>query len=263
MIGLSGATRLFMIVGDPIAQVRSPGGVTAAFAARGVDAICVPAQVAAEDLGDFLSVCDRMKNLDGLIVTVPHKFAAFRYCVSSSDRAGFIEAASIMRRRPGGGWHADQFDGEGFVRAMRLKGVDPRGKRALLVGAGGAGSAIAYALLEAGVAQLAIHDADRERRDGLIARIGRIAAVGSADPAGFDLVCNASPAGMRVGDLPPVDTARLTSSMYVGCVVTQPAVPELIAAARARGCVTATGGEMYEALQQLMVDFLLAPMSKR
>jgi shikimate dehydrogenase len=265
-VALSGATRLFMIVGDPIAQVRSPGGVSAAFAALGVDAICVPAQVATEDLGDFLSVCDRMKNLDGLIVTVPHKFACFRHCASASKRAGFIAATSIMRRRAEGGWHGDQFDGEGFVRAMRGKGVAPEGKRALLVGAGGAGSAIAYALIEAGVSVVAVHDADAGRRDALIGRIealGRLAEVGSDDPTGFDLVCNASPAGMRAGDPVPVRVERLTSAMYVGCVITVPVVTTLIAAARGLGCVTGTGGEMYEALQHLMVDFLLAPMAAR
>ncbi|MEQ1614256.1 MAG: shikimate dehydrogenase, partial [Hyphomicrobiaceae bacterium] len=69
---ITGATRLNVIVGDPIAQVKSPGGMTRAFAARGHDGLVVPAQVAVEDLKDFLSVCDRMKNLDGIIVTVPH-----------------------------------------------------------------------------------------------------------------------------------------------------------------------------------------------
>lgn len=261
-VALSGATRLFMIVGDPIAQVRSPGGVSAAFAARGADAICVPAQVASEDLGDFLSVCDRMRNLDGLIVTVPHKFACFRHCVSASPRAAFIAATSIMRRQAGG-WHGDQFDGEGFVRAMRLKGVEPAGKRALLVGAGGAGSAIAYALIEAGVAELAVHDADAQRRDALIARLARLGrravGIGSDDPAGFELICNASPAGMGERDPLPVQTARLTPTMYVGCVITVPVVTPLIDAARTVGCLTGTGGEMYEALQHLMIDFLLAP----
>src|ERR1700722_9451827 len=122
-INLTGATRLHIIVGDPIAQVKSPGGVTAAFAERGADAIMVPVQVAPEDLDDLLGVADRLKNLDSVVVTVPHKFACFRHCASASARAAFIGATSIMRRRPQGGWHGDMFDGEGFVRAMRLKNI--------------------------------------------------------------------------------------------------------------------------------------------
>jgi shikimate dehydrogenase len=266
-IPLTGATRLYIIVGDPIAQVKSPGGMTAAFAARNQDAILAPVQIATADLPDLLSVADRMKNLDGIVVTVPHKFDCFRFCQSGADRASFIGAASIMRRRPGGGWHADMFDGEGFVRAMKAKGVDPAGKRALQIGAGGAGSAIAYALIEAGVAELALHDENNRRRDSLIARLNTLgkgrAVVGSPDPAGFDLVCNATPAGMRPGDALPVDVARLRPHQYVGCVITAPASPPLIEAARAIGCVTANGTEMYQALQTLMLDFLLTPMDQR
>jgi shikimate dehydrogenase len=262
-IPLSGATRLYIIVGDPIAQVKSPGGMTAAFATHGHDAILVPVQIAPADLADFLSVADRMPNLDGMIATVPHKFAAFRHCRSSEARASFIGAANIMRRNPTGGWHADMVDGEGFVRAMRGKAVDPTGKRALQIGAGGAGSAIAYALIEAGVAELALHDVDIPRRDALIARLNTLgrgrAVAGSLDPTGFDLICNATPAGMRPDDALPVDVSKLTAAQYVGCVITAPVVSPLLAAARAQGCITGTGSEMYNALQALMLDFLLPP----
>ena len=266
-IPLSGATRLHFIVGDPIAQVKSPGGMTTAFGKREVDAIVVPAQVDVTDLAEWLSVVDRMKNVDGIIVTVPHKFDCYRYCKTGSKRSDFIGASSIMRRNPTGGWHGDQFDGEGFVLAMKQKGVDPSGKRALQIGVGGAGSAIAFALLENGVAELALHDANIERRDAIIARLnslgkGRVVA-GSPDPTGFDLVCNATPAGMRAGDPLPVDVSKLSASQYVGCVITVPVITPLIAAARALGCVTGNGSEMYDALQHLMVDFLLTPMSDR
>lgn len=260
---LTGATRLYVIVGDPIAQVKSPGGMTQAFADRGHDGILVPVQVAPEDLKDFLGVADRLKNLDGIVVTVPHKFGCYEHCRSATDRGSFIGSANIMRRLPDGGWHGDIVDGLGFVGAARNAGFDPVGKRALLVGAGGAGSAIALALIDAGIAELAIHDADPARRDGLIARLNKRgkgkALVGSTDPSGYDLVGNASPAGMRDGDPLPVDISKLTARQHVGCVITAPAVSPLVAAARSLGCTTSTGIEMYQALQHLMVDFLIAP----
>lgn len=260
-INLTGATRLNVIVGDPIAQVRSPGGVTQAFIVRGYDAILAPVQVAPADLSDFLDVAARLKNLDGVIVTVPHKFACYQHCASATDRADFIGSVNIMRRRSDGRWHGDITDGQGFVGTALSHGVDPKGKRALLVGAGGAGSAIALALIDAGVRELAIHDADAARRDRLIERLngrgkGR-AMAGSADPTGFDLVCNATPAGMNEGDPLPVDVSKLAPTSYSGCVITKPAISPFIAAARAKGCVTGTGTEMYETLQETMVDFLL------
>jgi shikimate dehydrogenase len=259
---LTGATRLNIIVGDPIAQVKAPAGMTKAFADRGYDGILVPVQVDPRDLGALLAVADNLKNLDGIVVTVPHKFACFKHCRSTSDRASFLGAVNIMRRRKDGGWHGDMVDGLGFVGAVRHRGYDPRGKRALLVGAGGAGSAIAMALVEADVSELAIHDGDTARRDNLIARLRSLdrasIVAGSSDPSGYDLVANATPAGMKAGDRLPIDITKLARTSFVGCVITVPAVPPLIEAARRFGCLTSTGTDMYNALQGSMLDFLLA-----
>ena len=259
---LSGATRVLVIVGDPIAQVKSPAGVTAGLLARGRDAVVVPAHVAPAELDAYVEGTRLARNLDGIIVTVPHKFAACAHCATVTPRARLLSAVNVMRRNDDGTWHGDMVDGLAFVSAMRLGGCEPRGKRALLAGAGGAGSAIALALLDEGVAELSIHDADAARREALIARLstvhtGRVRA-GGADPAGFDIVANATPMGMREGDPYPVDVARLSASTFVGDVVTQPAVPPLIAAARAAGCRTHTGIDMFNAVSELIVDFYCA-----
>ena len=260
-INLTGATRLNIILGDPIAQVKSPDSVTQAFTDRGHDGLLAPVQVGVEDLDAFFSVADRLKNLDGIIVTVPHKFACFLHCITASERADFLGAVNIMRRRPEGGWHGDMMDGLGFVGALRRQGYSPDGKRALLVGAGGAGSAIGLALIEAGVRELAIHDEDTKRRDDLTTRLNGLGRAkilsGSPNPSGFDLVAHATPAGMRPGDPLPIEVAKLALETFVGCVITGPTVSPLIAAARARGCPTSTGAEMSQALQSAMVDFLL------
>ena len=257
----TGATRLSIIIGDPIAQVRSPAGVSAEFLARGHDGILVPVQVSTSDLTGFLSVATRLKNLDGIVVTIPHKFACYQACASATERAHFLRTVNLMRRRADGAWHGDMVDGLGFVGAARAKGIDPKGMRALLVGAGGAGSAIALALVEAGVSELAIHDSSAERRDALVHRLNELGKArvraGTIDPSGSDFIANATPAGMRDGDPLPVDTSRLASSAYCGCVITKPDISPFIAAARKLGCVTATGSDMYGQHQGIMVDFLL------
>jgi shikimate dehydrogenase len=167
------------------------------------------------------------RNLDGIIATVPHKFAAYAACATASDRAHFLRSANILRRNPDGSWHADTTDGEGFVAGIRVAGCEPAGQRALLVGAGGAGSAIALALLEAGVAELAIHDLNAARRDDLLLRLrGRQGParvlVGTDDPTGFNLVVNATPVGMHAGDPFPLQVGRLERGMFVGEVITAP-----------------------------------------
>lgn len=257
----SGATRLYVIVGDPIAQVRSPAGVSAEFAARGHDGILVPVQVATADLPEFLAVASRLRNLDGIVVTIPHKSAWYQACASATERAHVLRTVNLMRRRSDGSWHGDMVDGLGFLGAARAKGIDPRGMRALLVGAGGAGSAIALALVEPGVSELAVHDTSAKRRDALIHQLNGLGKVsvraGTVDPAGFDFVANATPAGMKDGDPLLVDVTRLAPSAYCGCVITKPEISPFIAAARKLGCVTATGTDMYQHHQGIMVDFLL------
>ncbi len=264
----SGATRVILIVGDPIAQVKSPAGVTALMRSRDADAVCVPAHVAPDDLADWCAAIRRQRNVDGIIVTVPHKFAVLPLCDALTPRARSIGAVNIMRRHaPTGGWFGDMCDGDGHVAGMRAAGAVLQGRRALLVGAGGAGSAIAHALVDAGIAGLDLHDADTARREALADKLRRYAAgraeplalgIGSTDPTGYDLVTHATPMGMKAGDPLPVDVTRLAASTFVSDVVTQPAIPPLIEAARARGCATLTGIGMFEAVRDRIVDFYLA-----
>ena len=259
---LDGATRLNLILGDPIAQVKSPGGLTRVMAARGYNGIVVPGHVTAEELDAFVTAAKLLHNLDGIVVTVPHKFAAARHCDRLSDRARILGAVNVLRREGDGGWAGEMLDGAGFVAALRRAGGEPKGRRALLVGAGGAGSAIAAELLASGVAALAIHDADAARRDALMARLGPAwpgipISAGSDDPAGFALVVNATPAGMRERDPLPVHAERLDQDAFVGDVVTVPEITPLLAAARGRGCGISTGVAMFEAQAALLADYLM------
>ena len=149
----------------------------------------------------------------------------------------------------------------GVRRRLPRERRQSEGARALQVGAGGAGSAIALALLDAGVAELTLHDADPARLDALTGRLrdrfGDRVTAGPADPAGFDIVANATPMGMREGDPLPVDVAGLGPDTFVGDVITRPAVSPLIGAARRIGCGTSTGGDMFAAVSGLIVDVLV------
>lgn len=255
----SGATRIYPIVGDPIAQVKSPSRLTGAFAAAGHDAIVVPFQVAPAEIDDFLRALDLARNVDGMLATVPHKFAAFRHAWSASERARLLRSANVLRRAPNGGWHADMLDGVAMVRAIEGAGTSVRGRRALLLGAGGAGSAIGLELLNAGLAQLAIYDTARERRDALRKTLASVhrgkVSPGLSDPTGFDLVVNATPVGMGRGDASPAQRDKLTASMLVADVITVPEITPLLRAAQDKGCRIVTGVDMHDASLQIMVDF--------
>jgi shikimate dehydrogenase len=258
---LSGATRLFPIIGDPIKYVESPMRLTRTFEERGYNGICVPMQVAADHLDAVMAGLKASRNVDGILVTMPHKFTAFAHCATSSERAKMLGVVSVIRRNLGGTWHGDMLDGLAFVKAQQDHGAEPEGARVLLVGAGGAGSAIAIALLETGVGELVIHDADDSRVATLIELLsgfdrGRVSA-GPPDPTGCDLVCNATPMGMQEGDPLPVNAALLRSSMFVGDVIAGHGLTPFLAAAESIGCKTANGGHMVEAAQDVMADFML------
>src|SRR5215211_9519868 len=169
MLGhLSGATRLFPIIGDPIKYVESPMRLTHTLQKRDYNGICVPMQVPGDDLDAAMAGLAATRNVDGILVTMPHKFTAFAHCTTSSKRAKMLGVVSVIRRNPDGTWHGDMLDGLAFVKAQKDHGAQADGARVLLVGAGGAGSAIAIALLEAGVCELVIHDAAEARVDRLL-----------------------------------------------------------------------------------------------
>jgi shikimate dehydrogenase len=258
---LSGATRLFPIIGDPIKYVESPRLLTRTFEEHDHDAVCVPMQVPQHALDSVMRGRSATPNVEGLLVTMPHKHTAMSHCATTSERTTLLGAVSVMRRNTDGTWHGDMLDGLAFVKAQKDHGAQPAGARVLLLGTGGAGSAIAVALLDEGVRELIVHDVDEARASDLVELLsghgqGNV-TTGPPDPRDCDMVCNATPLGMNEDDPLPVDGDLLTSSMFVGDVIAGHGLTPFLAAAEAAGCGTANGGHMVEAVQELMVDFLI------
>ena len=263
---VDGNTRVFAILGDPIAQVKSPARITASLQAKSRNAILIPLHVTSSDFDDVVGALKTIRNIDGLVVTVPHKFAAYRHCKETTERASFLQAVNVMRRSRFGDWEGDMCDGQGFVDAIRHNGGVLAGKRAFLLGAGGAGTAISYALIEAGVTELSIHDVDSIRQNKLVEKMRQRfeARVSGAIPApdDIDVIANATPTGLENLQSTPIDPAQLRPAMVVGDVVTAAGETALIRASRSIGCVCSTGHDMYQALQETIVDFLLSSSSR-
>lgn len=257
---IDGETVIFPIIGHPIGQVKSPASLSQIMADRGYNGLVVPIHVMPADLPAWLETAHTMRNCTGIIATVPHKGPCLAFCARVSARARAAAAVNIMIR-DGDDWIGDATDGQGCLDGIAAEGFDVSGKPALLIGAGGAGSAIAYEILARGASELALTDIDASRRDTLISRLnvefpGR-ARIGSDDPRGFALVANATPMGMRESDPLPVRVDLLTASQFVADVVTKPAIPALIAAARNAGCRTMSGTGMFDAQALLLADLLM------
>lgn len=259
------AARLFGIIGDPVDVVRSPDFYNAEFVRLGLDAVFLPLAVAAEDLAMAWRGLTRIRNLDGLVVTMPHKRAVVPLLDLLGPTARLTDTVNTARRLPDGRWEGEMFDGEGFAAGLRAEGHEPSGRTVLLVGAGGAGRAIAFALAGAGVLALDVSDADAGRAASLATEIAgafpacTTRAVGPV-PGPHALVVNATPMGLRPEDPLPFDPDRLAGGTVVADVIPNPEITPLLAAARARGCPIVTGRAMFEGQLALAMVFLgLAP----
>jgi shikimate dehydrogenase len=100
----SGATRLFPIIGDPVIYAESPVRLTRTFEQRDHNGMCIPMHVTEEGLDVVMAGLSATLNVDGILVTMPHKFAAFAHCVTSSERARMLRVVSVMRRNPDRTW---------------------------------------------------------------------------------------------------------------------------------------------------------------
>ena len=171
-------------------------------------------------------------------------------------RSRLAQSVNVVAFRPDGRWLGDTVDGTGFVDNLRTGGDDPRGKRTLLVGAGGVGTAIAFALADAGVGEFVLYDIDERRASDVVSRLraaGYAAATGAPDPAGFELVVNATPAGMRDDDPVPIDVERIDPGTVVADVIVEPT--RFTRLAEERGCRVHVGSGM--------MNHQLAPMAER
>ena len=256
---ITGATRLYTIIGDPIAQVRSPEVFSARFAAMGFDAVLVPAHVPAERFAAIIPALLALANLDGVLVTVPFKSRMLPFAERIGATAKITGAVNALRREADGSWTGDMFDGLGFVRGAQSKGARIRGRRVALFGAGGAGSAIACALADAAVQSIDIIDIDAPKAKVLVERLkpafpGCELAVANGMRSGVDMVVNASPVGMRFDDELPADIGRLDSGTLVGDVVIAHEPTAMIRRAIECGCHWIDGRDMHAG----QVDALLA-----
>jgi len=246
---INGNTEIIAHIGFPTHAFKAPMIYNPWFEKAGVNAIVVPMGCQAQDYPGFLRAVFKLANIRGALITMPHKVTTVGLLDEVFPTAAIAGACNAVRRTADGRLQGDMFDGEGFVRGVLRKGVKLAGARALVVGSGGVGSAIAASLAAAGVAGLSLFDVHAPSAQGLADRLRQHypmleVATGSNDPAGFDLVVNATPMGMNVGDAMPMDVSRIAASTFVGEVVMKTEMTAFLAAAKARGCAVQVGSDM-------------------
>jgi shikimate dehydrogenase len=246
---IRGTTSLIAHIGFPTFAFKAPMIYNPYFEQAGIDAVVVPMGCQTADYPNFLRAVFSLTNIRGALVTMPHKVTTTGLVDVLSPTARIAGACNAVRLGTDGRLEGDMFDGEGFVRGVLRKGFVLRGKRALVVGSGGVGCAIAASLAAAGVGAITLFDRHAESAEALGARLREHyptldVHLGSNDPAGHDLVVNATPMGMNEGDPLPLDIARLSPDTFVGEVVMKTEMTAFLTAASARGCRVQIGSDM-------------------
>ena len=246
---ISGRTTIIAHLGYPTETFTAPMIYNPWFDQRGIDAVVVPMGVKAEHYPQTLKTLFQLTNIRGALVTMPHKVTTVTLLGEAAVAVQVAGACNAILRRPDGSLLGDMFDGAGFVRGVALAGRHLQGASALVVGSGGVGSSIAASLAGAGVSAIGLFDADPAAATSLGERLRShyptvAVTLGSNDPAGYDIVVNATPLGMKASDPLPIDVSRIAPTTFVAEVVMKQEITPFLRAAQERGCVTQVGTDM-------------------
>jgi shikimate dehydrogenase len=246
---IRGTTSLIAHIGYPTHAFKAPMIYNPWFEQAGIDAVVVPMGCKPEHYPEFLRAVFKLSNISGALITMPHKVSTLGLLDEVSPTVEIAGACNAVRRSDDGRLIGDMFDGAGFVRGVLRKGLQLRGARALVVGSGGVGSAIAASLAAEGLGAISLYDSDPASAQALGERLRRHypalqVQTGSKDPAGYELVVNATPLGMNDGDPLPMDVSRIAPATFVGEVVMKKDMTAFLGAAQARGCAVQVGTDM-------------------
>jgi 3-dehydroquinate dehydratase/shikimate dehydrogenase len=236
------------VAGFPALGSLSPRLHNAAYRALGLPMLFVPFEV--EHFGDFWLEIVEPETLGrlglpllGLAVTAPHKEVAFTVAGATSPLANRLQAVNTLVRRDGV-WEGESTDSEGVLGTLARRGVAAAGRRAAVLGCGGAGRAAALGLARAG-AQVALVNRGQERGLAAARQLGLpFVPWSELDLARFDLVVHATPLGRGDGAAPPLEVSRLAAGTVVVDLVYGERPTALVEAARGRGLVAVDGREV-------------------
>jgi shikimate dehydrogenase len=246
---IDGKTSLIAHIGYPTESFKSPMIYNPFFEAKGINAAVIPMACRGEDYPLFLKAVFRLTNVQGALITMPHKVTTLSLVDDASVSARIAGACNAVRIDERGALIGDMFDGEGFVRGVQRKGRRLAGTSAFVAGCGGVGSAIAASMAKTGVSRLGLYDVVPKATGALAERLKAHypkldVPVGSADASGYDIVVNATPLGMNKDDPLPIDVNRISPSSFVGEVVLSEEITPFLAAVRAKGCSYQVGTDM-------------------
>jgi 3-dehydroquinate dehydratase/shikimate dehydrogenase len=257
---ISERTAVFAVIGDPIAQSKSPLIHNAAYRKLGLNAVYVPIRVPPDQLQESLKELERLR-VAGFSVTIPHKEGVLQYAEQLDEATDLMGAANTLFRRDGQ-WCATNTDAPAAISAiqegLRKAGSIPdlAARKVLILGAGGAARAVGHGLLQQG-AVVTLTNRSRDRGKSLAAELGcQFTSWENRGSEICDVLVNCTSVGMHPNvDESPFEQHWLSDSTLVFDTVYNPEQTLLLKQARDRGCASVSGVEMF--IRQAALQFEL------
>lgn len=258
---ITGKSRIIFVLADPVDHVRASAVLNEYFRSLNFDVAASPLHVAPGDLAQVVDAIRRMRNVAGFGVTIPHKVAVLPHLESITPRARLIGAVNFVKREADGRLYGDNLDAPGFMAGLERNNIPVQGRKVLQAGAGGAGRAVAFALADAGVAELRIVNRDEAKAHSLADAVAQHhpsvrLAVGPASAAEFDLVVNTTSLGMKPDDPLPIDVDGVGQASVVGDIIVNPPMTPLLRKAAAKGAKVLGGKAMLDEQMVLVARFM-------
>ncbi len=264
---ISGATRILAVIADPVAQARSPGMANTLLRERGQFGhfVLIPLHVTTGGLRNALNGLRQIRNLGGAVVSMPHKQSIVPLLDELTANARLVGSVNVVRRSADGRLLGDVLDGEGMVQGLRGAGHEVEGRACLLLGAGGAAAAIAFALGKHRCASLRIMNRTQATAAALAQRLHGAfpeldVRVGAAEEESYDIGINATPLGMQSSDPLPMSAPLVDRCALIAECVVAPELTPLLELARSRQRLVHTGIPMLSSQMELMLRFMGAPL---
>lgn len=247
---LTGETLLFPLLADPAKHVKAPAIFQPVFDAKGLDWFLFPLNVKQANFEAAVAQLKLMGNVGGCVISVPFKARAAKLCDRLGPLAQKGGVVNTLRFLPDGSIEGEILDGIGLIGCAAQTGIALEGAAILMLGAGGAASAIAHALAEKNIGSLTIANRSADKARALVASVRQHRPdypidAGAFDAARHQVVINATSVGIAAGDAPPIDVGLFKPSTALIDII----VPDtaLRRAALAKGCKVVGGRPMVAA----------------
>ena len=260
-----GSTKIYGCLADPIDHVKAPTIFTSIFKEKNIDAVMVPVHIDKDNLQNVITSLKKIKNFEGMTVTIPHKTSIANLCDHLEEDAEFTQSVNWIKFDKDRKLIGNNFDGQGFVTGFLAQNFLIKNKKVCIFGAGGAAVSIAYSLVKQKIKSLIIINRNVDKANELMSKVTRLDKNLSVEVKTHkdnfllndsDIIINATSLGLHKNDRLPFDVSKTSPKTVIADIIMQPVETELLKQAKNLSRPVHYGKYMIESQIDLAGNFL-------